>query len=159
MFSVIMLVLQFLGSRLYLRVDGLAAGCHLGNFLQNDCIVDCFVSVFAPGKGSMVLAQDCRNRFIVPVLEIFRNEKARVLLIRPVNLLFCQASDAGNLPLHIICMGGAVAGNASSRLCPACSPGRMCMYDSADVWKCLVQLNMCGCIGGWIIFPLNFVAI
>ncbi len=63
-----MFILQFLWCRFYLWVDQLAAVCHLGNFFKNNCVVNCFMGILAPGKWSVVLAKDCRYCFVVFVL-------------------------------------------------------------------------------------------
>ena len=76
--SVIVLVLQDLRSRLDPRVDHLAACRHLGDLLEDHCVVDCVVRIGAPGEGTVVLAEDCRNCFIVQtiLLEVIRDQDA-----------------------------------------------------------------------------------
>ena len=56
-----MLVADAVRCRLYLRIDQLGLGRHLRNLLQHDCIVNCLCRILAPGKRTVVLAEDARR--------------------------------------------------------------------------------------------------
>ena len=75
MFSVVMFILKLLRRRFYIRIDQLAAGSHLGNFFQDNCVVNSLMCIFSPGKRSVVFAEDCRNCFVIFIFEIVGNEK------------------------------------------------------------------------------------
>ena len=70
MFSVVMFILKLLRRRFYIRIDQLAAGSHLGNFFQDNCVVNSLMCIFSPGKRSVVFAEDCRNCFVIFIFEI-----------------------------------------------------------------------------------------
>lgn len=76
MFSEVVLILQILWCRFYLWIDQLTAGCHLGNFLKNNCIMYCFMSILTPCKWSMVFAKYCRYCFIIFVLKQVYDQKS-----------------------------------------------------------------------------------
>ena len=93
MFSVVMLILKLLRCRFYIRIDQLAARCHLGNLLKNNCVMNCLMSILTPGKRSVVLAQHGRYCFIIFVFEIISNKNSRVLLICLFDLSFGQVGQ------------------------------------------------------------------
>src|SRR5699024_1934351 len=146
MLSVVMLILEFLRSGFYLRVDQLAAACHLCHFFKHNRVMNRFMRVLAPGKRTMVLAEHCGNGFIILIFEIISDQHACILLISLVDLFFCQIAHTGNLTVDIIRMGGSIEGNPSSGLCQACSPGCMGMFDSVDDGARDVEKHLCGCI-------------
>ena len=53
-----MLVADAVRCRLYLRIDQLGLGRHLRNLLQHDCVVNRLCRILAPGKRTVVLAED-----------------------------------------------------------------------------------------------------
>ena len=57
MLAEIMLVLQLLGSGLYLVVDDLAAIGHFGAFLHDHRVVDRLKGILAPDEGAVILAR------------------------------------------------------------------------------------------------------
>ena len=81
MFSIVMLILKLLRSRFHIRINQLAAGSHLGNLFQDNCIVDSLMCIFSPGKRSVVFAKDCRNCFVIFIFKIVGNENTSILLI------------------------------------------------------------------------------
>ena len=145
MLAIIMLILKFLRCRLNSRIDLFCTGCHLGYLFQNDCIVYCFVSVLSPGEWSMVLAQDCRNSFVITIFEYIYDQKDGIFLVL-IKFMSGQTYCTRDLTVHIICMGGSVAWNGSSCLRPTGSPWRMSMYHTANLWECLIQFQMGGSI-------------
>ena len=121
MLAVIMLILQFLGRRLYPGIDGLRTVGHLGHLLQYHRIVDRVFCVFAPGKRSMVLAQHGGHRhgILIQSLKFVHNQMPGIFFIGILNLLPGQASDTRHSAVDIVGMCGSIAGNVSSRLGPA----------------------------------------
>ena len=118
-----MLVLKLLGSWLYLWVNKLAAACHFCNFLKNNCIMYCFMSILTPCKWSMVFAKYCRYCFIIFVLKQVYDQKSCVFLIF-FKLLAFQAACTWNFTINIICMCGSIKRDISSCLRPCDSlPG------------------------------------
>ena len=102
--TIIMLILQFPGSRLNPRLDRLRTVCHLGNLLQNNRIVYRFMRIFAPRKRAVVLAQysrHCRRIFAQPC-KFTDDQKARVLLVSLLDLLRVQTSETGNFPVKVV---------------------------------------------------------
>ena len=91
MLTVKMLILDVVGSRLYLRVDELGVARHLCYFLQYHCVMYCLGCVLAPGEGSVVLAKysRCINRIDASLLEGLDDHNAGVLLVCLVDLLGC----------------------------------------------------------------------
>ena len=122
MLAVVMLILQFLGGRLYLRRENLASCCHLSDFFQNNRIMYCLKAILSPGKRSMAFAEYGRNRLIVPVGKCLRDQTPGIFFLR-IKFPAVQPSYAGNFPVNIIGMGGSIAGNPPSCLCPAGCPG------------------------------------
>ena len=121
MFSEVMFILQILWSRFYLWVDHLAACRHLGNFFKNNCVMYCFVSIFAPCKWSMVFAKYSWYCFVIFVLEHINDQKSCVLLVF-IKFFAFQTTCTWDFSVHIICMSCSIARNSSSCLCPACCP-------------------------------------
>ena len=158
MFSEVVLILQILWCRFYLWIDQLTAGCHLGNFLKNNCIMYCFMSILTPCKWSMVFAKYCRYCFIIFVLKQVYDQKSCVFLIFFKFFAF-QTACTWNFTINIICMCGSITWDWSSGLCPACCPWRMCMYNSSDIRECFVQFYMSCCIRRWIVFSFYLVSI
>ena len=158
-FSVVMLILKFLWCRSYLQIYQFAAACHLCHFFQNNCIMNSFMCIFSPCKWSVIFAQYCRNSFIIAVFEMFCDQHARIFFVCLFNLIFCQITYARNLSIDIVCMSRSIARNGSSCLCPACCPLRMCMYDSPDIWKFILQNHMCRGIRRRIVFTLYFISL
>ena len=148
MFSKVMFILKLYGSRWYFGINFLTPSCHFSDFLQYHCIVYRIMGIFPPGKGAMILTKHCRNRFIVFLSKVLRNEKTCITFISSIYLFFCQTSYAGNLSVHIVCMGRPVARNAASCLRPTGCPRRMGMNESTDIRKSLIQFQMNGCIWG-----------
>ena len=89
MLAVKMLILDVVGSRLYLRVDELGVARHLCYFLQYHCVMYSLCCVLAPGEGSVVLAEYCRRIYRVDasVLECLNDHNTGVFLICLVDLL------------------------------------------------------------------------
>lgn len=143
MLSVIMFILKFLWSRFHLRIDQFTTGCHLGNLLQHNSIVNCLMGILSPGKRSMILTQNRRNSLIISVLKVICDENACIFLIDLLNFLFIQITNTGNLPVNVIRMGSSITGNRPSSLCPACCSGGMCMYNSSNLRKCIIKNYMC----------------
>ena len=133
MFPVIMLILQLLGSRFHIGIDPLTAAGHLGHLFENNSVVNGFKGIFSPGKGPVVLAENAGHGDIIFVFEIIHNQKPRIFLIGFLDLLFGQVSHAGDLTVEIIRLSRAVAGDSPAGLGPGGSPGRMGMYDAADL--------------------------
>ena len=115
--------------------------------------------LFSPCERSVVLAENCGNSFIVSLLEIICDQDTCISLICFCNLAFIQITDTWNFSVNVICMGSSIARNCASCLCPACSPGRMGMYDSADFRECIVKHYMSRCIRRWIIFSFYFISL
>ena len=109
----------------------------------------------------MVFAEYGGNRFYVfsHGFEFIDDEMAGIFLVGIFNLFFGQAAQAGNLSVDIIGMGGSIAGNAPSRLCPAGGIGRVGMYNPSYFRKCLVQLHMGRRIGRGVIFSFHFIPV
>ena len=154
-----MFILQFLRCRFYLRIDQFTAACHLRHFLKHNCIVNCLMCIFAPCKRSMILAEYCRNSFIIKVFEIICDQYTRILFVCFLNLLFCQITYTWNFSVNIVRMSRTIAWNRSPGLCPARRPFRVCMYDSTDLRKWIIKNHMCWCVWWRIIFTLDFVSI
>ena len=89
MFPVVMFVLQFLRCRLYLRIDQFTTTCHLGYFFQYNCIMNSLMSIFPPGKWSMVFAENSRYCIIIPVFEILGDQNTGISLIALIDFFFC----------------------------------------------------------------------
>ena len=106
--------------------------------------MDSLLGILAPGKRPMVLAQNDRHcfRVLTQTFELINDQVSGIFLISVLDFFLCQAAHAGNRTVDIVCMGGSVAGDVSSRLRPAGGIGRMGMYDTADLRECLVQLQM-----------------
>ena len=82
-----------------------------------------------------------------------------VLLIRALDLFLRQAAHAGNLSVHVVCMGRPIAGNPSARLCPAGSVGGMGVYDTSNLRKRLVELQMRRRIRRRLVMPFHLIAV
>ena len=145
-----MLVLDNLRCRLYSGIQDLGAACHLGNLLENHCVVNCVGCISSPGERSMVGAQNTRyvHRIDASLVEGLDDNKACVLLILAVDLVSGQASCAGNLAVEVVCVSGSVAGNAAACLCPGGSPRRMGMYYAANLRERLIIVKMVSCLVG-----------
>ena len=122
MFSVVVLVLQLLRCRFYLRIDQFTAACHLRHFLKHNCIMNRLVCILSPCKRTMILAEHCRNSFIIKIFKIICDQHACILFIRFFDLILCQITYTRNFSVNIICMGCAIARDCSSCLCPARRP-------------------------------------
>ena len=116
MFTIIMLILKFLWSRLYSWIYCLSTICHLSDFLKNYCIVDCFVCIFSPCKWSVIFAKYGRNgnRIKISCVKLAYDKLSCVFFICILNLLFCKAAYTWNLTVNIICMCCSVTWNSSS---------------------------------------------
>ena len=123
MLAIIMLILQFLWGRLNIRIYSLTSCRHFCNFFQNNGIMDSLMSVLSPGKRTMVFAKYCRYCLIILIFKIIYDKKTCIFFISSINLFLCQTSQTGNFPINVVRMGCSVAGNPSSRLCPAGCPG------------------------------------
>ena len=140
MLAIIVLILQLLRCRLNSGVDRLCTISHFCHLFQYYRIVDSLFGILAPGKRPMVLAQNGRHcfRILTQTFELVNDQVSGIFLISVLDFFLCQAAHAGNRAIDIICMGGSVAGNVSSRLRPAGGIGRMGMYDTADLRESLV---------------------
>lgn len=69
------------------RIDELGHEVHLGNLLQNHCVVNSLCRILTPGERAMVLAEHSRNIYRVFALERLYNDKTGVLLIAFLDLL------------------------------------------------------------------------
>ena len=119
------------------------------------------MGVLSPGKGAVVLAENCGNssRILSHRLKFVHDQMAGIFLIGLVDLLFGQAAQAGNFSVNIVRMGGSVAGNAPAGLRPAGRIGRMGMNDSSDFRECLIKLHMGRGIGGGVVFSFHLVSV
>ena len=70
MLSVIMLILQFLRRRLYIRVKEFTPRRHLCHFLCDYGIVYRFCRVFPPGKNPVVPAEHSRDCGVIDLLPL-----------------------------------------------------------------------------------------
>ena len=124
MFSEIMLILKFLRCRLNLRIDQLAAGCHLGNFFQNNGIVYSLMGILAPCERSVILAENGRCRTIIQTrtVKFIRDKDTCIILISLIDIFICKIYKTRYLAVQIIGMGCPVAWNTTAGLCPACGP-------------------------------------
>ena len=109
MLAEIMLVLQLLGSGLYLVVDDLAAIGHFGAFLHDHRVVDRLKGILAPGKGAVVLAQAAgyRDGVLAQPVKFRDDQQPGVLLIGVLDLFLGQAAETGNVAVEIVRVGGA----------------------------------------------------
>ena len=161
MFSVIMLILKLLWCRLYLRIDRFCPVCHFCNLFQHDRIVYRFSGILSPGKGAVVFAQNCRNchRIFFHPDKFLHDQPAGILLIGFCNLLRGQTAHARNFPIHVIRMCRSIAWNSTSCLGPAGRIGGMGMYDSSNLRKRPVQLQMRCRIRGRAVASFYFITV
>ena len=159
MLPVIMLILQFLGCRFYMRIDQLTTTRHLSNFFKHNRIMYSFMSILTPGKGSMILAEHSRYSFIIKLFEMICDQNTCVFFISFIDFFFCQVTYTWNLSINIICMCCTIAWNGSAGLSPAGCPLRMCVHDSSNIREFIIQNHMSGSIRRGIIFTFYFISI
>ena len=109
----------------------------------------------------MILAQHSGNclGILAQTLELIDDQMSGIFLVSILDLFLRQAAHAGNRSVDVICLGGSVAGNVSSRLCPTGSIGRMGMHDTADLRERLVQLQMSCSVGRGIQIPFHLITV
>ncbi len=112
----IVLILQVLGSRLDLGIDQLGPVSHLADFFEDDGTVYGVDRIFAPGKRTVVLAENGRDGVVVdcPCLKVIDDQLAGVLFISFVQLFLCQAAEAGDRTIVVIRVGRSIAGDVST---------------------------------------------
>ena len=118
MLSEIMFVLERLRSGLNTGIDGFGTVGHFCHLFQHNRVVNGLMGVLSPGKGAVVLAENCRNsnRILSHRLKFIYNQMTGIFLIGLVDFLFGQTAQAGNFSVNIVRMGGSVAGNAPAGL-------------------------------------------
>ena len=137
-----MLILHALGSWSHLGIDEFCHEIHPGNLLQHNGIVDSLSRVPAPCKGAVVLTQNRWNVNRVLPLEGLKDDLSRIPLVAFPDFLCRQVPGAGNLPVKIVRMGGAVAGKGPARLCPGRCMRGMGMDNTANLLKpCLLYTS------------------
>ena len=109
----------------------------------------------------MVFTQNRRNchRIFSHPCKFLHDQPAGILLIGFCNLLRGQTAHARNFPIHVIRMRRSITWNPASRLGPAGGIGGMGMYDSADLRKRPVQLQMRRRIRGRTVASFYFIAV
>ena len=154
MFSQIMFVLKALGRRLCLRINPLTLSGHLRHFFQYHRIMHCVKCVGSPCKGPVVFAEYAGNCHTIQfsLLKDIRNQNTRIQLIILIQFFLGQIPDTWNTAVNIIRMGCSIAWNITSRLSPGCGPRTVSVYNSANLGKTVVQLQMGFGIGGRIQF-------
>jgi hypothetical protein len=75
-------------------------------------------------------------------LEGFLDHQPGFLFVFAFDLDFCHFSGAGDLPIEIIAMGCAERHDAATCLCKDCCPTAVGVYDTADVRKCFIELEV-----------------
>ena len=104
MFTVVMLILKFLRSRLYFAVDEFGPVSHLGDFFEDYRAVNGIFRVLSPAERSVVLAQDCRDCFIILVesCELVHDQMTGILLICFFDLFCSQTAQAWYGAIEVI---------------------------------------------------------
>ena len=109
----------------------------------------------------MILAQYRRDSGVIfaTTFKLICDQHTRIVFICLVNLFLGQIADTWNFPVNIIRMRGSITWNITPRLCPACCPGRMGMYNTANLRETIVKYHMSSRIRRRIIASFYFITL
>src|SRR5690606_22683542 len=118
---------------------------HTRDRLKHDSILDCLLGRTAPREGSVSRHDDARNlQWIDPTFqESLGNYDARVVLVGLLDFLSAHATRDRYRSVEMVGVRGTEARNLPLSLRPTHRVTRVRVHDTANSWKCPIEIDMC----------------